>query len=173
MRDSNIFGKVKVANILNLQELPKNYFDIVLCVGSLPYIQKSLLSKAFSEIEGVLNSSGEGILVFQKETSFLVNLICKIISFIPVLIYTKVIVEICSFMLYPIFKRYFGRDLNKSYFKYGVLSSLHGINFGYPLYLTPWIIPWIDLWLISSKNVVVRISKKDLEKLESSQMNCI
>jgi len=120
-----------------------------------------------NEIKGVLNSTRLGILVFQKESSFLVNFICRIISFIPVLVYTKVIVEICSFLLYPIFKRYFGRDLSKGYFKYGVLSSLHGINFGFPLYLTPWIIPWNDLWLISSKNVVVRIAKKDFDKLES------
>ena len=164
-----ISDKFHIMDIYDMSRLQENSFDIILCIGVLPYILPSKLNEIFEEMHRILKPEGELVLVFQKDKNILVNLISKFISYIPFKIYYYLVVKFSSYFLFFFLKRLWKRGLDMEYLQYGVLSSLHGIHFGYPQSIKPYIIEWKNIWAISDEmNVVAKVSKPNLTKLLSS-----
>ncbi|EKD93432.1 MAG: 3-demethylubiquinone-9 3-methyltransferase [uncultured bacterium] len=110
-------------------------FDIVFCVGTLPYLHQQDLEKALKEFLRVIKPGGILLLSFQKEKNILIRMATFLANHLPLGFYFKII-HFAAYLLYPFSKTLIGRQVSVNYIKYDVLLSLRGLHYG-----TPYAIP--------------------------------
>ena len=119
-------------DICSLSNIDANYFDIIYCVGTMPYLNQSQALKAIKEFQRITKPGGKILLVFQTNKSLLFLLVTKLFNLIPLYIYMKTIVPFLSILMFPFAPLLLGRKVSLSYLKYGVFVSLRSIHYGSP-----------------------------------------
>ena len=77
------------------------------------------------------NPDGKILGTFQKEKGLLVRTLTYMANAIPINVFVGLIGYV-SKILAPLSKLALGREVNKDYFRYNVLLSLRGVNYGIP-----------------------------------------
>ena len=119
-------------DITNLNKFKNNKFDIVICVGTMPYLDKKQSERALKEFLRVTKPNGKILLMFQKEKGVAVKTARFVANNLPAKLYLFLI-DNFAFLSKPIIERMIGRKVNLDYIKYDVLWGLRGVRFGIPV----------------------------------------
>ena len=119
-------------DIRNLKMFKDSRFDIVICVGTIFYLNPDEMRKALKEFIRVAKPNGIILVLFHKEKGIMGNAARYIANKVPLNLYLF-IVENFAFLLKPFVIFLIGREVNLDYLKYDILLSLRGIYFGTPL----------------------------------------
>ena len=116
-------------DITNLGKFKDNEFDVVICVGTMPYLDKNQSERALGEFLRVTKPEGKILLMFQKEKGIAVKSARFVANKLPAKLYLGLIDKF-SFLTKPVIEKMIGRKVNKDYIKYDVLWGLRGVKFG-------------------------------------------
>lgn len=130
-----------LSDISNLYMLKDSSFDLIFCIGVMPYLSKEKIDICLKEFQRVLNKKGQILIMFQKKQTKIILAVTKIISLVPFKIYSFFFISLFGYLLYPLAKFILGKKVTWEYFKYGVLVSSKNVNYGYPNYLEKYKIP--------------------------------
>ena len=122
-----------VANLTNLSLFDDSVFDIVLCIGVMPYLRKHEMLKATKELQRIVKKNGVVIVTFLRNNSYLVRCFASLLNLFPHRFYMNFVVPVSLVFLYPIVSISQSKLISMEYFKYGVLISLRNTNFGHPI----------------------------------------
>lgn len=123
--------KFYFSDIRNLSIFKNSEFDIVFCMGVIIYLGNKGMKEALSEFIRVTKPGGKILVTFQKEKGLLVRILTCVANAVPISIFVKLI-DYASKILAPSSKFILGRKVDIGYFKYNVLLSLRGVNYGIP-----------------------------------------
>lgn len=112
-------------NILDLKMFEENYFDLIICAGTLPYLNSHEKEIAIEEFKRILRPGGKLLLVFQKDKNQLFRAVVGFYNQFP-----KIIAPIFKFIA-----PFFLKNFDKLYIKYAIEEGLLNIHFGYPDFL--------------------------------------
>ncbi len=119
-------------DITNLSKFKSNTFDIIFCIGTMPYLNKERVQKALKEFLRVAKPDGKIIVTFQKEKGIIGKIARFKANILPLNLWIFAS-NVFSRVLTPLASLLLKRKISKEYLKYGVLLSLRGIHFGVPV----------------------------------------
>ena len=119
-------------DIRNLKMFKDSRFDIVICVGTIFYLNPDEMKKAFKEFIRVAKPNGIILILFHKRKGIIGNT-ARYIANKPSLKLYLFLIDNFAFLLKPFVSFLIGRKVNLDYLKYDILLSLRGIYFGVPL----------------------------------------
>ncbi len=119
-------------DIQKLSIFEDSSFDIVICVGTIFYLNPEGMKKAINEFIRVTKTNGIILVLFHKEKGIIGNTARYIANKLPLRFYLFLINDF-SFLLKPLVSAMIGRKINQQYLKYDILLSLRGIYFGIPI----------------------------------------
>lgn len=118
-------------NIMDLSGFGDASFDIVFCIGTMPYIAPKNVNKVIGEFIRVSKPNATILVLFQKKKGFAGNLARIAANSFPFGLWlgmTDVLVP----LLKPVASVLLKRKISKEYLKYGIFLSLRGVHFGIP-----------------------------------------
>ena len=121
--------RFEYGDITNIKQFKNNSFDIVFCIGSMPYLKKEQIKQALVEFERITNNNGIIILTFQKEKGAIGNIARFTANILPLKLWLF-IAKTFSPILAPLASLLLKRKISKEYLIYGIFLSLRGVNFG-------------------------------------------
>ncbi|TDJ04035.1 MAG: class I SAM-dependent methyltransferase [Deltaproteobacteria bacterium] len=130
-----------VGNILDLDMFENNYFDLIICTGTLPYLNSNEKMRAIEEFNRILRPDGKILLAFQKDKNLLFRSVVGIYNLFP-----KYIRPLLMFIAPYILK-----NSDSLYIKYAIVEGLINIHFGYPDFLNKNEVATTDSRIISSR----------------------
>jgi SAM-dependent methyltransferase len=121
-----------VANIAELSHLASHAFDLIFCVGVMPYLPVTLREPVIDGFKQLLAPHGKALVVFQQPKPRWVQLIADGLSRLPLPVYRLVVASLMTRALYPWHPKIMGRKMDYSRFRYILGYGIRGIHFGYP-----------------------------------------
>ena len=119
-------------DILNLSKFTSSSFDIIFCIGTMPYIAPINIENLILEFKRCCKPSGTILLLFQKPKGLLGKTARFIANSLPFRLWMSITNNLSPFFVYPA-SVLLHRVITKEYIKYGIFLSLRGVNFGVPL----------------------------------------
>lgn len=124
--------KFHAEDIRNLSRLKDSTFDIVFCIGTMPYIPPKEIPKVLKEFTRVTKSNGTVLVLFQKPKGIIGSTARFTANILPLKIWMS-IADTFSPVLAPLASLILKRKISREYLKYGIFLSLRGVYFGIPV----------------------------------------
>jgi SAM-dependent methyltransferase len=124
--------RLGVADVKDLSHLDAGSFDFIICSGVLCYLKPDEWGGALKQMGRLLGEDGRLLVLFQKPRPAAVRAVVAVANVIPAWLYINVVAPVAAAVFAPSARRLLGSDLTAEAFRYRVLLSLRGLQFGYP-----------------------------------------
>ncbi|MEM5492956.1 class I SAM-dependent methyltransferase [Hoeflea sp. AS16] len=121
-----------VADVKDLSHLDAGSFDFIICSGVLCYLKPDEWGEALKQMGRLLSENGRLLVLFQKPRPAAVRAVVAVANIIPAWLYINVVAPVAAAVFAPSARWLLGSDLTAEAFRYRVLLSLRGLQFGYP-----------------------------------------
>lgn len=129
------------ADLRNLTGLGEADFDLVTCVGVLPYTPSSTWLASLAGMARLCNARGEVRVLLQREKPLALTLAVRGLSRIPEPLYARVAAPVVTAGVWPLSRWLLGAQMRPAEVHYRVSLSLYGLTFGVPGELLPFEVP--------------------------------
>ena len=116
-------------------------FDLVLCVGVLPYAPPDAWLAAIGGMGRRCVPGGEVRVLLQHTRPPLVQHVVDVMSALPEPVFARGVAPLVTAGLWPLSRRLLGARIPAAELHYRVSLSLYGLHFGYPAALDPYRYP--------------------------------
>lgn len=130
-----------VGDLRQLPELPVADFDVVLCIGVLPYTPPEAWLPAIHGMAERCRPGGEVRVLLQRQKSRLLRFAVRRISALPEPVFAAAIAPAVTAVVWPLSRPLLGAAMSPAEIHYRVSLSLYGLHFGVPKELEPYEFP--------------------------------
>lgn len=125
-------SQLSIADVRDLSGFKAESFDLVLCLGVMPYLHPREWMPALAQMARLCKDDGKLLVLFQKPRSGVFKAVVGMANSIPPWLYVNVVCPVGAAVLAPVSPWLLGSRISTEAFKYRVLLSLRGLHFGYP-----------------------------------------
>lgn len=130
-----------VGDLRQLPALPQADFDLVLCVGVLPYTPPEAWLLALHGMAALCRPGGEVRVLLQRQKSAALRFAVRRLSSLPEGVFATVIAPAVTAAVWPMSRPLLGAAMSPAEIHYRVSLSLYGLHFGVPKQLLPYEFP--------------------------------
>ncbi len=121
-----------VADARALDELPVRDFDLVTCIGAMPYLAPQERLPAIGGMARVCRPGGEVRVLFQVPRPRPVQLALRGLELLPEAVFARAVAPGITRALAPFSRRLLGERVPRDELHYRVSLGLYGLHFGFP-----------------------------------------
>jgi len=126
------------ADMRNLSAVPVAGFDLVLCIGALPYVRPGDWLPVIAGMGALCREDGEVRVLLQREKSRPVRAAVRLLSALPEPVFARAVAPVVTAALRPLAPRLLGGPMGWDELHYRVSLSLYGLHVGVPEALRPY-----------------------------------
>lgn len=137
-RFPELADRFEVRDLRTLRDLPASGFDLVLCIGVLPYTAAADWLPALAAMASRCAPGGELRVLLQQPRPRTVQRGVDALSRLPESLYARAVAPVLTAAAWPVSGRLLGGRVPLTELHYRVSLSLYGLTFGYPPELEPY-----------------------------------
>jgi len=125
-------GRFLVADARALDRMPQRGFDLVTCIGAMPYLRPQERLPAIGGMARTCAPGGEVRVLFQAPRPRALQLAVAGLGFLPEGAFARAVAPAITTALQPFARRLLGGAVPRDELHYRVSLGLYGLHFGFP-----------------------------------------
>lgn len=131
-RYPQLADRFSCVDMRDLDASPHGDFDLVTCVGALPYLHPDEWLPVVRAMVRRCQKEGEVVVVFQRPRSKLAGVAVRALSRLPEPAFYHLAAPVLAAAMFPVSRWLLHRPAAWADLHYGVAVSLYGLSFGFP-----------------------------------------